>query len=248
MRSPSMRKLRHLALAALLAAAHPIGAAAQSSLTGVVTILQGSVTATRPSVPEPIPLQLRDGIFADEWIATGEKAFARILLGGKAIVTLPQHSSVQISEELATSTLVVTDGRIAVAVARELTKTGELIEIKTPTALAASRGAVVITGVSKGVTTFTVVRGLVDVARIDPLSNRPIGPRIMLRAQQAATIPATGLLKPLPVKAGTVQRLDTEFQLGDVDALPSSVQAPLPASPTQVTGKQRARPPSKRLP
>ncbi len=142
----------------------------------------------------------------------------------------------------------MTDGRIAVAVARELTKTGELIEIKTPTALAASRGAVVITGVSKGVTTFTVVRGLVDVARIDPLSNRPIGPRVMLRAQQEVTVPATGLLRPLPVKAGTVQRLDTEFQLGDMDALPGSVLAPLPAGPTQVTGKQRARPPSKRLP
>lgn len=248
MRTLSIRELRHAALAALLVAAHPIGAAGQSSLTGVVTILQGSVTATRPSVPEPIPLQLRDGIFADEWIATGENAFARILLGGKAIVTLQQRSSLQISEELATSTLVVTDGRIAVAVARELTKTGELIEIKTPTALAASRGAVVITGVSKGVTTFTVVRGLVDVARIDPLSNRPIGPRVMLRAQQEVTVPATGLLRPLPVKAGTVQRLDTEFQLGDMDALPGSVLAPLPAGPTQVTGKQRARPPSKRLP
>ena len=108
MRTLSIRELRHAALAALLVAAHPIGAAAQSSLTGVVTILQGSVTATRPSVPEPIPLQLRDGIFADEWIATGENAFARILLGGKAIVTLQQRSSVQISEELATSTLVVT--------------------------------------------------------------------------------------------------------------------------------------------
>jgi len=70
----------------------------------------------------------------------------------------------------------------------------------------------------------------------------------MLRAQQEVTIPATGLLKPLPVKAGTVQRLDTEFQLGDMDALPGSVLAPLPAGPTQVTGKHRARPPSKRLP
>ncbi len=80
MRTLSIRELRHAALAALLVAAHPIGAAAQSSLTGVVTILQGSVTATRPSVPEPIPLQLRDGIFADEWIATGENAFARAAL------------------------------------------------------------------------------------------------------------------------------------------------------------------------
>lgn len=243
-----MRALRPMVLVALLVAAQPIATAAQSSLTGVVTVLQGSVTATRSSGPEPVPLQLRDGIFADEWIATGENAFARILLGGKAIVTMQERSSVQISEELSTSTLVVTEGRIAVAVARELTKTGELIEIKTPTALASSRGAVVIAGVAKGVTTFTVVRGLVDVARIDPLSNRRVGPRVMLRAQQEVTIPATGLLRPLPAKAGTMQRLDTEFQLGSVDAPPGSVLAPVPAGPTPATGKLRSRPPTKRLP
>src|SRR5262249_22263908 len=188
MRSSSIRDLRHLAIVALLVARQPIAAAAQSALSGVVTVLKGRVTATRSSVPEPFPLQLRDGIFADEWIATGENAFARILLGGKAILTMQERSSLQISEDLSTSTLLVTEGRIAVAVARELTRTGELIEIKTPTALASSRGAVVITGVTKGVTTFTVIRGLVDVARIDPLSNRPVGPRIMLRAQQEVTI------------------------------------------------------------
>src|SRR6058998_4382123 len=94
MRTLSIRELRHAALAALLVAAHPIGAAGQSSLTGVVTALQGSVTATRSSVPEPVPLQLRDGIFADEWIATGENAFARILLGGKAIVTRSEERRV----------------------------------------------------------------------------------------------------------------------------------------------------------
>src|SRR3989442_2460064 len=110
MRTLSIRELRHAALAALLVAAHPIGAAAQSSLTGVVTILQRSVTATRPSVPEPIPLQLRDGIFADERIATGDDAVARILLGGKAVGTLQQRSSRQISAELATSTIVLTYG------------------------------------------------------------------------------------------------------------------------------------------
>ena len=243
-----MRYPRHVAVVALLVAAEPIGTAAQSSLTGVVTALQGSVTATRSSVPEPVPLQLRDGVFADEWIATGENAFARILLGGKAIVTMQERSSLQILEELSTSTLVVTEGRIAVAVARELTKTGELIEIKTPTALATSRGAVVVAGVTKGVTTFTVIRGLVDVARIDPLSNRAMGPRVMLRAHQQVTIPATGLLRPLPAKAGVVQRLDSEFQLGNTEGPAGSVPAPLPAASAPATGKHRPPPASKRVP
>src|SRR5262245_66171140 len=98
MRTPSMRDLRPLAMAALLVAAQPIAAAAQSALTGVVTVLQGRVTATRSSVPEPFPLQLRDGIFADEWIATGENAFARILPGGNANVTMPERPGPHVPE------------------------------------------------------------------------------------------------------------------------------------------------------
>src|SRR5712691_11316178 len=188
-RSLSMRYPRHVAVVAvLIAAAQPISTAAQPVLAGVVTLLQGSVTATRTSAPEPVQLQLRDGVFSDERIATGENGFARILLCGKAIVTMQERSSLQVAEDLGTSTLVMSDGRIAVAVARELTKTGELIEIKTPTALAASRGAVVIAGITNGVTTFTVVRG--PTGRFDRGSMR-----VMLRANQQVTIPAKGLLR-----------------------------------------------------
>ncbi|PYN93831.1 MAG: hypothetical protein DMD91_29295 [Candidatus Rokuibacteriota bacterium] len=244
-----MRFPRQLAVVAVLVvAAHSVGAAAQSSLAGVVTLLQGSVTATRTSTAEPVELQLRDGVFSDERIATAANGFARILLGGKAIVTMQERSSVQITEELGTSTLAMSEGRIAVAVARELTKTGELIEIKTPTALATSRGAVVIAEITKGVTTFTVVRGLVDATRVDALTNRPVGPRVMLRANQQVTIPATGLLRPLAAKPGSVQRFDTEFQLGNADGAVGSVLPPLPAAPAPATAKRRPPAASKRQP
>jgi hypothetical protein len=240
---------RPVALVALLvAAAQPIGASAQPSLAGVITLLQGPVTATRATVPEPVPLQHRDGVFADERIATGENGFARILLGGKAIVTMRERSTLQIAEELSTSTVVIGEGRVAVAVARELTKTGESIEVRTPTALAISRGAVVVAAVTKSVSTFTVVRGLVDVTRIDPLSHRPVGPRVMLRGNQQVTIPATGLLRPLPAGPGAVQRLDTEFQLGNSDAAVDSALVPPPIAPPPATGKRRPPPAAKRRP
>ena len=233
-----MRFWRSVALVGLLVVAPPIWATAQPSLTGVITLLQGPVTVTRASAHEPAPLQLRDGVFADEQIRTGENGFARILLGGKAIVTMQERSNLQIAEDLGTSTLTMGEGRIAVAVARELTKTGELIEILTPTALASSRGAVVVVGVAKDVTTFTVVRGLVDVTRIESLSRRPVGPRVMLRGNQQAAVPAKGLLRPLSANSAAVQRLEAEFQIGDADGAFSSVLAPLTVDPTP--GKRRS--------
>src|SRR5262249_49246593 len=109
-----MRVSRLLAVVAVLAVASPaVDAAAQSALAGVVTVLQGPVTATR-SPADPVELQLRDGVFSDERITTGASAFARILLGGKAIVTMRERSSVQIVEDLGTSTLAMSEGRIAV--------------------------------------------------------------------------------------------------------------------------------------
>ena len=62
------------------------------------------------------------------------------------------------------------------------------------------------------------------------------------------TIPATGLLRPLPAKAGAVQRLDGEFQLGNTEGPAGSVPAPLPVAPAPATGKHRPPPASKRVP
>lgn len=234
-----MRDPKTVALIVALALIQPAAAAAQPSLAGVITLVRGPVTVVRPSASEPLPLQLRDGIFVEDTIATGENGFARVLLGGKAVVTMRERSTVQIFEDGSTSTIVVGEGKIAVAVARELAKTGELIEIRTPTALATSHGAVVIAGVTPDRSMFTVLRGLVDVTRIEPLGRRAVGPRVMLRGNQELTVPTPGLLRPQRVNPRAIERLAADFDVETVAGIADSAPA---------TEKRPPSPASKRRP
>jgi len=68
------------------------------SRVGVVTTPQGPAIVARVSVSEPAPLKFRDEIFLYDRIATGENVFARILLGGKALVTLRERSTLHLTE------------------------------------------------------------------------------------------------------------------------------------------------------
>ena len=106
-----------------------VGADAQLARVGVVTTLQGSATLTRVSVPQGMPLKQRDDVFVADRIVTGDNALARILLGGKAVVTVRERSALTISESPHTATIDVSAGKIALAVVKERMKAGEQIEI-----------------------------------------------------------------------------------------------------------------------
>ena len=73
-------------------------------------------------------------------IATAEKSVVRVLLGGKALVTVRELSSLTIKEEIGRSTIDLTSGKIAMGVVRQRMRPGEVIEIRTPNAIAAIRG------------------------------------------------------------------------------------------------------------
>src|SRR5688572_22500141 len=88
-----------------LAAAAP--ASPQALKAGVVTTVQGTATVARATAPEPTPLKFRDDVFVQDRITTGEQSVARILLGGKAVVTVRERSELTISETATTSTLEV---------------------------------------------------------------------------------------------------------------------------------------------
>src|SRR5260370_40606998 len=64
---------------------------------GVVTTLEGKVTVVRAASPALTPLKFRDAIFVRDRIATGKESFARILLGGKAVVTIREFSAAPIT-------------------------------------------------------------------------------------------------------------------------------------------------------
>src|SRR5207245_3080324 len=156
---------------------------------GVVTTLEGKVTVVRASSPELTPLKFRDAIFVRDRIATGKESFARILLGGKAVVTIREFSAVTITEVPGVATVAVGSGRVAAAVARERMRPGDLVEVRTPNAVAGIRGTVIVAEVFDAQrSVITVLKGVIDVTRLD--AGRAAGPAAILNALQQ--VPITG--------------------------------------------------------
>jgi len=155
----------------LLSALSPSIAAAQTSRAGVVTTLEGNVTVTRVALP-PQPLKFKDDVFVDDKVVTGDRSLARMLLGGKAVVTVRERSVLTITEVPGKATIDLSAGKIAVAVAKDKMRPGESIEIRAANAVAGIRGTVIVAEVSStsaqaggvgGVTgTFWVLRGQVE--------------------------------------------------------------------------------------
>jgi hypothetical protein len=155
----------------LLSVLSPSIGAAQASKAGVVTTLDGNVTVTRVALP-PQPLKFKDDVFVDDKVATGERSLARMLLGGKAVVTVRERSVLTITEVPGKATIDLSAGKIAVAVAKDKMRPGESVEIRAANAVAGIRGTVVVAEVSTasaqagdagGATgTFWVLRGQVE--------------------------------------------------------------------------------------
>src|SRR5437016_4372665 len=110
-------------LVALLAA--PSAVFAQASKAGVVTTLEGNVTARRVALPEPVPLKFKDDVFLQDTVTTGDQSLARMLLGGQAVVTVRERSVLTITEVPGRSTIDRQSGKFALAVARERMRPGE---------------------------------------------------------------------------------------------------------------------------
>lgn len=149
---------------------------------GVITTLTGSATVARAALPAPQPLRFKDDVFLRDRISTAEKSIVRVLLGGKALVTVRELSALTITDETGRSTVDLTAGKIAMGVLRQRMRPGEVIEIRTPNAIAAIRGTVLVVeltreaGTAGGATRYTtkvhVLHGLVEVS--DP--NNPGAP------------------------------------------------------------------------
>jgi hypothetical protein len=159
---------------------------------GVVTTLAGRATVARAALAEPQPLRFKDDVFVRDRIATAEKSIVRVLLGGKALVTVRELSALTITEEAGRSTVDLRSGKIALGVVRQRMRPGEVIEIRTPNAIAAIRGTVLVVelipepgGGSAGTPRYTtkvhVLHGLVEVS--DP--NNPGAPPAQVGALES---------------------------------------------------------------
>ena len=190
---------RSAAIAALTLAL-PVAAPAQTPKAGVVTTLHGTATVARASAPAPTPLKFRDDVFARDRITTGEQSIVRILLGGKAVVTVRERSDLTITETATTSTLEVGSGKIALAVNKDRMRPGESVDIRTPNAVAAIRGTTVVAEVAPAIggagltSRFTLLTGLIDVTPLDPATGRPSGPAVGMIPLQTLSITGAAII------------------------------------------------------
>ena len=140
-----MTGLRRIAVTLLvLAGMWPGVVAAQVQKAGVVTTLEGNVTAARTTSAQPVALKFKDDVFVNDRVVTGDRSLARLLLGGKAVVTVRERSALTITEVPGRSTIDLDSGKVAVAVAKDKMRPGEQIEVKSPNAVAAVRGTVFV--------------------------------------------------------------------------------------------------------
>ena len=196
---------------------------------GVVTTVEGLATVARVALPEPRPLHFKDDLFLRDRITTGERSLVRVLLGGKATVTARERSVLTITEVPGVATINLGSGRIAVAVARGLMKPGEVVEIKTPNAVTAIRGTVVIAEVSPipegHRSTITILKGLVDVTKLDQ-TGAHTGPAVNVGALERVTVVSS---RPVPapekITKETASSLASEFSAVPKSAPTASSEA-----------------------
>ena len=111
---------------------------------GVVSTIAGQATISRASVPRPLPLRFKDSVFDRDRISTAESSTVKVLMGGKALVTVRELSVLTITEEVGRSTVDLQSGKIALGVVRQRMRPGESIEVRTHNAVAAVRGTVIV--------------------------------------------------------------------------------------------------------
>jgi FecR-like protein len=128
--------------------AFPPGAALAQGPAGVVTTLHGEATVTRAAQATAVALKFKDDVFVRDRIQTRQEAVVRVLLGGKAVVTVRELSILTITEDTGQVRIDLQEGRVALGVARSLLRSGEAIYIRTPNAVAAVRGSELVAEVS----------------------------------------------------------------------------------------------------
>jgi hypothetical protein len=207
---------------------------------GVVTTLEGNVTVSRAALPQPAPLRFKDDIFVRDRIATSKDSIARILLGGRAVVTVREHSTVTITEAPGVATVDVATGRVAVAVAREKMRPGDVLQVKTPNAVAGIRGTVIVAEVfDANHSVITVLKGTIDVRRRE--AGGVVGAAVIVNALQRVSVTGDAPLSgPQAVAPAAARELGQEFKPGPPRGMPPAVNAAISASAVDHAAKELA--------
>jgi hypothetical protein len=185
--------------------------AQEQSGIGVVSTLIGEATVARGATSQPLALKMRDNVFMQDRISTKERSLVHVLMGGKALLTVRELSVLTITEDGGRATVDLQSGKVGLAVVRQRMKPGEIIEIRTPHAVAAVRGTVLVVEIVPGAgagshpsagaasTNIHLLHGKLDVS----LASNPTALPIQLGSLQSVTASrhALGTVRPLTPEA-----------------------------------------------
>ena len=180
--------------------------AADAPKAGVITGVTGEATIAHVDAAQPVPVSLRGDVLFQDRIDTQEKSGVRILLGGKAVMTVRELSSVTIEEQPRRAVAEVQWGQLVLRVLRDLTATGEVVEVHTPNAISAVRGSLLITEIGGTAdnpeTTFKALEVHTPIlvsSRADPTRTTPlaVGQAVSVRGKgQAASLSRVRQMPP----------------------------------------------------
>ncbi len=126
----------------------PLAALAQQPKAGDVTQVDGTANVTRNNAttalkPTTSVADPKAPVFQKDTIKTGEQSLVKMLLGGKALVTIREHSSVTITEDVNKVVVDMTSGKARFATLG--LSPNQSIEVRMPNAIASVRGSVAFT-------------------------------------------------------------------------------------------------------
>ena len=193
-------------------------AAQDRDSVGVVAMLKGEATVRRAALLKPVSLQLRDDVFIRDEIRTQEHSLVRVLLGGKALITMRELSVVTVTEEAGRVTVDLESGKIGVAVIKSRMLPGEHIEVRSPNATAAVRGTVFVVevdpttdvrGVPATATHVHLLHGVLDVSVRSDASQM-----VRLGKLQRVTVTGNQLGQSHPIPQDAVAAITADLEPG----------------------------------
>jgi hypothetical protein len=228
--------------AVLLCAGLPVFASAESEESaGVVTTVNGNATLTRAArLAKPVSLRMRDEIFVRDRIHTAPHSLVRVLLGGKALITVRELSVLTVTEEANRVTVDLQSGKVGVAVVKGRMRPGEVIEIRSPNATASVRGTVFVVDVdplpagksaaAAATTRIHLFQGALDVSARHGAAQPPV----RLAAMQSIVVAGKTLSAVRPLSREMVAAVTADLK-------PRQVQDTEAAAPSEFTGPLVAR-------
>jgi hypothetical protein len=200
-----------------------VGTGSAQTPAGKVSRVEGTVSVARTASPTALPLKGKDEVYQRDLVSTGEQSRAQLILGGKAVVTIREQSKLRITETPGIATVDITDGKLKLAVRKQDLKPGDLIEVRSATAITAVRGTAVVVEVGPTGSLVTVLDGIVEVTPLDPATGRPRGPAVRLAARQQLQVGAAGApAPPRTLNQADAQKLDATFAFALKAGAPSS--------------------------